>query len=134
MADPDLTALTHQQMPLTELLRLEMDVAGPDGVTARAEWREEYCTAAGVLHGGYLMALADSVGALCAFHNLTDGASTATIESKTNFFRPVRSGKVKFRATPVHVGRTVIVVQTDATDDQGKLITRTTQSQSVVPG
>ena len=134
MTDPDLTALTRRQMPLTELLGIEVDAAGPDGVTARGSWKEEYCTAGGVLHGGYLMALADSVGALCAFYKLTDGAGTSTIESKTNFFRPVRSGQVTIRATPVHVGRKVIVVQTDATDDQGNLVARTTQTQVVLSG
>jgi len=134
MSDPDLTALAHQQMPLTEMLGLEVDSAGPDEAIARGKWKQGYCTAAGALHGGYLMALADSVGALCAFYNLPEGAATSTIESKTNFFRAVRSGEVTFRATPVHVGRSVIVVQTDATDEEGKLVTRTTQTQAVLSG
>lgn len=133
MTDPDVTALTHQQMPFTEMLGVEVHAAGPSGVTARGRWKSGYCTAGGVLHGGYLMAVADSVGALCAFYNLPEGGTTSTIESKTNFFRPVRAGEVRFEATPVHVGRTVIVVQTDATDEEGRLVTRTTQTQAVLP-
>lgn len=132
MTDLDLTAMAHQQMPLTEMLGLDVDVAGPEEAIARGRWKQGYGTAGGALHGGYLMALADSVGALCAFYNLPEGAAMSTIESKTNFFRAVRSGEVTFRATPVHVGRSLIVVQTDATDEEGKLITRTTQTQAVL--
>ncbi len=78
------------------------------------------------------MALADSVGAMCAFFNLPDGATTSTIESKTNFFRPVTQGVIRLHATPVNVGRTVIVVQTDITSDDTKLVSRTTQTQVVI--
>ena len=79
------------------------------------------------------MALADSVGALCAFLNLADGATTSTIESKTNFLRPLTSGSVRFVATPIHTGRTLVVVQTDASNDEGKLVSRTMQTQAVLP-
>lgn len=130
----ELTAFAREQMPFTSLLGLEVDSAGPDEVTARGRWAPEHCTAGGVLHGGYLMGLADSTGAMCAFFNLPEGASTSTIESKTNFFRAVRSGEVTFRSIPVHVGRSVIVVQTDASDDQGKLVSRTIQTQAVLIG
>ena len=64
------------------------------------------------------MAQADSVGAMCAFLNLAEGATTSTIESKTNFIRPVTSGTITFSATPVHVGRSLVVEQADATDDE----------------
>lgn len=132
MSDTQLTAVAHSQMPLTALLGLEVDSGGADGVVATGEWRPEHCTAGGMIHGGYLMALADSVGAMCAFLNLPEGTTTSTIESKTNFIRPVRSGKVTFRSAPVHVGRSLIVVQTDATSDNGKLVSRTTQTQAVI--
>lgn len=85
------------------------------------------------MHGGYLMAVADSVGAVCAFLNLPEGATTSTIESKTNFFRPVTSGNIRLVSTPVHVGRTVVAVQTDVTDDSGKMVSRTMQTQAVIP-
>ncbi len=91
------------------------------------------CTAGGVLHGGALMSFADTLGAVCAFLNLPAGASTGTIESKTNFLRPVREGEVEGVARPVHVGRTTIVVQTEARDPTGTLVSLTTQTQAVLP-
>lgn len=133
MSDTKLTGFTHSQMPFTDLLGLKVLSGSPDAVTATGEWKPEHCTAGGMVHGGYLMALADSVGALCAFLNLPDGATTSTIESKTNFVRPVTSGTIRFDATPIHVGRSVIVIQTDATRDDGKLAARTTQTQTVSP-
>ncbi len=130
--DADLTALAHGSMPFTVGLGLTIRSGGPDGVVGTASWAEDRCTVGGALHGGYLMALADSVGALCAASNLPPGAGTSTIESKTNFFRGVTSGDVMVTATPVHVGRTTIVVQTDITREDGKLVTRSVQTQAVL--
>jgi len=79
------------------------------------------------------MPFADSIGAYCAALNLPAGAGTATIESKTNFFRAVREGFVEAISTPLHVGRTTIVVQTDLLDAQGKRVARVTQTQAVIP-
>ncbi len=81
------------------------------------------------------MALADSLGALCAFLNLPAGAAgTSTIESKTNFFRAVRGGQVIATARPLHVGRTIIVVQTDIRDAGGRRVAQATQTQAVLSG
>lgn len=132
--DAGLTALAHEQMPLTDLLGLEILTAESDGVVARCSWAAERCTANGVLHGGYLMAMADSVGAMLATFNLPAGAGTSTIESKTNFFRAVTEGELTITSSPVHVGKTTIVVQTDIIRSDGKLVTRTTQTQAVRPG
>ena len=74
------------------------------------------------MHGAALMTLADSLGAVAAFLNLPEGAMTSTIESKTNFFRGLRSGRAHATSTPLHVGRTTIVVQTDIRDDAGKRV------------
>lgn len=126
-----MTAMAHAQMPLTQLLGLEIESGAPNGVVATGQWKPEHCTAGGVLHGGYLMTLADSVGALCAFLNLPEGSTTSTVESKTNFIRAVTSGTVTFNATPIHVGRSLILVQTDATRDDGKLVARTSQTQTI---
>lgn len=134
MSDDGLTAMAHASMPFAATLGLEIVGGDASGVVGRAEWQAGNCTVGGALHGGYLMALADSVGALCAFFNLPEGAGTATIESKTNLFRPVSEGQVEVTATPVHVGRTVIVVQTDVTRADGKLASRTTQTQAVLAG
>ena len=128
-----LTALAHDQMPFTETLGIDVIDGSPARVRARGSWQPDRCTAASVLHGGYLMAVADSVGAMCAVLNLPHGAQTATIESKTNFLGAVTSGDVTVTAEPMHVGRTTIVVQTDVTDEADKLVTRTTQTQAIIP-
>ena len=126
--------MIREAMPLAALLGFEGVEGGPDGVTLRGAWAEERCTAAGVLHGGYLMALADSAAATLAFLNLPPGAATSTIEAKTNFLGAVREGSVTARAELVHKGRTTIVVQTDVTDDAGRLVSRTLQTQAVLQG
>jgi 1,4-dihydroxy-2-naphthoyl-CoA hydrolase len=105
----------------------------PDQVEARLVWREELCTAGGILHGGALMSLADAAGAYCAFLNLPEGSTgTATIESKTNFFRAVRDGHVVATSRPLHTGRTTIVVETDLRDAEGRHVARVTQTQAVL--
>jgi len=80
------------------------------------------------------MSFADSLGALCAFLNLPERATTATIESKTNFFRGVRGGTVEGVSRPLHVGRTTIVVQTDLFDGGGRRVAQVTQTQAVLEG
>ncbi len=132
MADDALTALAHDQMPFAAGLGLRIDRGTPDEVVGSADWRADRCTAGGMLHGGYLMALADTVGALCAFQHLPPGAITSTIESKTNFFRGVSDGEITVTSTPLHTGRTTIVVQTDITRGDGKHVLRTTQTQAVI--
>lgn len=132
LEDPDPTRSLRALMPMAETLAIEVSVATADIVAARAPWLSSHTTTGGAMHGGHLMALADSIAALCAFLNLPDGASTATIESKTNFMRPVTSGHVDIVATPIHTGRTTIVVQADITRGDGTLVTRTTQTQAVV--
>ena len=127
--------MAHEQMPFAKELDLEVVSARADAVRARAAWAVERCTTAGMLHGGFLMAAADSMGAVCTVLNLPpDAAGTATIESKTNFFRAVRGGRIWITTVPVHVGRTTIVVQTDVTDDNDKLVSRSTQTQAVIRG
>jgi uncharacterized protein (TIGR00369 family) len=130
--DEQLTALLHDQMPLTRQLGFVAVRGDRSQVIVEGEWAGERCTAGGVLHGGYLMALADSAGAACAALHLPAGASTSTIESKTNFVRAVRRGVVRATATPVHVGTTTIVVQTDVERADGRLVSRTTQTQAVI--
>jgi 1,4-dihydroxy-2-naphthoyl-CoA hydrolase len=123
----------REAMPFATSIGVEITSAAPEDVHGRLEWSPERCTADGVLHGGALMSLADALGAVCAFLNLPAGATTSTIESKTNFFRAVRDGSVEGVARPLHVGRTTIVVQTDLRDDQGRRVALTTQTQAVLP-
>jgi 1,4-dihydroxy-2-naphthoyl-CoA hydrolase len=119
-------------MPFARALGIEIDKAGPDEVTGRLAWAPDRCTAGGAMHGGALMTLADSIGAACAFLNLPAGASTTTLESKTNFFRGVRDGEVRGTARPLHTGRRFIVVQTDLYDDAGRRVAQVTQTQAVL--
>ena len=90
-------------MPFAERLGVTVEAAAKDEVRGALAWRDELCTAGGVLHGGAIMGFADTLGALCAYLNLPEGATTATIESKTNFFRGVRDGGVVGIARPRHV-------------------------------
>ena len=120
-------------MPFARETGVQLAAASPTEVRARLDWAAGRCTAGGVLHGGALMTLADAAGAVCAFLNLPAGATTSTIESKTNFFRAVRDGHVDAVTRPLHVGRTTIVVQTDLRDAEGRLVGQTTQTQAVVP-
>ncbi len=120
-------------MPLATALGVELTMASPEEVRGRLPWREDLCTLGGVLHGGALMTLADSLGAVCAFLNLPAGATgTSTIESKTNFFRAVRTGMVSAVSRPLHAGRTTIVVQTTLTRPDGELVAQTTQTQAML--
>jgi uncharacterized protein (TIGR00369 family) len=120
-------------MPFARQLGVDVTVAAADAVEGTLPWSEERCTTGGVLHGGALMAFADTLGAICAFLNLPAGASTTTIESKTNFMRGVTTGAVRGRCTPLHVGRKFIVVQTDVFDaTSGKRVVQTTQTQAVL--
>lgn len=119
-------------MPFAAGLGIALDVAAPDEVRGRMAWAPERCTVGGVLHGGALMALADSLGGVCAFLNLPEGAGTATISSATNMLRAVRGGEVLGLARPLHVGRSVIVVQTELRDGEDRLVAQVTQSQAVL--
>ena len=120
-------------MPFSVGLGVRLLAAAPGEVRGELPWAPERCTSGGLLHGGALMGLADSLGGVCAFLNLPEGAGTSTIESKTNFFRGVREGVVTATTRPVHVGRTTIVVQTESRDDRDKLVTLTLQTQAVLP-
>jgi len=120
------------QMPFAAALGVRIDQASNDEVRGRLDWTAERCTAGGVMHGGALMTLADSLGAICAYLNLPEGASTATIESKTNFFRGVREGHVDGVSRPLHVGRSSIVVQTELADAGGRPVAVVIQTQAVL--
>jgi uncharacterized protein (TIGR00369 family) len=119
-------------VPFIGTLGIEVLSASPEEVVGRLAWRAELCTAGGVLNGGALMSLADNTAGTCAFFNLPPGAGTATISSSTNFLRGVREGYVTATARPLRVGRSVIVVETELRDDDGRLAAHTTQAQAVI--
>jgi 1,4-dihydroxy-2-naphthoyl-CoA hydrolase len=117
---------------LVELLGIRFVEASPDRLVAELPYREELTTIGGSLHGGTLMAFADTVGAAATMLNLPPGASTTTVESKTNFFAAGRSGTVRAETTPLHRGRRTMVWQTRVTDDGGRLLSLTIQTQMVL--
>lgn len=119
-------------MPFAESVGARLVAASTGAVVGELDWAPERCTAGGVMHGGALMTLADSVGAVCAHLNLPEGAvGTATIESKTNLVGAVREGTAVATAHVVHAGRTTIVVQTEVRVGD-RLVALTTQTQTVL--
>lgn len=136
MSIPLDTQLTHNlraQMPLAQTMRVSALEANHERVVMTATWRPEFCGVGGVLHGGYLMSLADGGGATLAFLNLELGTTTTTVESKTNFFRPVTAGTVRATSTLLHRGRNTVVTQTETANESGALVARTTQTQLILP-
>jgi len=130
-----LAKLAARPLPFARLLGIEYTLAEKDRVAARMMVRDELCTAHAVLHGGAIMAFADTLGAAGTILNLPDGAWTTTIESKTNFVGPAAAGKpVLGEATPVHRGRRTQVWQTRITTEDGKLVALVTQTQMVLEG
>lgn len=120
-------------MPFAQTLGVELVVATPAEVRCRLPWQERLEGAGVGLHGGATMSLADAAGGICAALNLPDGATgTTTIESKTNFLRAIRSGTIEAVSQPLHKGRSVIVIETDLIDHDGRLAARVTQSQIVL--
>lgn len=121
-------------LPFARLLGLELITVTPDCVEAQLRVREELCTRPAVLHGGAVMALADTLGAIATVANLAEGATTTTIESKTNFFAAVPIGDTaKAACTPLHRGRTTMVWQTKITRSDGRVAALVIQTQLVMP-
>jgi 1,4-dihydroxy-2-naphthoyl-CoA hydrolase len=129
--DPELLN-QPMQGTLTTLLGLRIVEATPDRVVAELTIRDDLRTVGGALHGGTLMALADTVGAVGTVINLPPGATTSTLESKTNFFAAGRNGLVRAEATPLHKGKRTQVWQTRITDESGRLLSLTIQTQMVL--
>ena len=119
-------------VPFAVATGVELDRAEAAEVVGRLAWAPERCTAGGVLHGGALMTLADTVGAVCAFLNLPAGASTSTVSSSTSLMRSIRSGHAHAVARPLHIGRSFIVVSVDLSDDDGRRVAQVTQTQAVL--
>jgi uncharacterized protein (TIGR00369 family) len=127
------TQALHDLMPLARTLGLRVMASDVQEVRFRLEWSDALAGAGVGLHGGAIMALADSCGGVCAALNLpADATGTTTIESKTNFLRAVRAGHVDAVSRPLRVGRSVIVVETELMDAENRLVAKVTQSQIVL--
>ena len=122
-------------LPFAKLLGLELVTVTPERVEAVLQVREELCTRPAVLHGGAVMALADTLGAIATVANLAEGGTTTTIESKTNFFAAIPVGDTaRAECTPLHRGRTTMVWQTRVTRSDGRVAALVIQTQLVLPG
>ena len=113
-------------------LGIELVEVDKDRIVATLKVRPELMTISDVVHGGTLMAFADTIGAAGTVANLSAGQNTATIESKTNFFAACRSGTLRAESTPLHKGKRTHVWQTRITDEAGKLLSLTTQTQMIL--
>lgn len=126
------TKLIQQAMPFAERLGIEVLEHSKDLVRSRLAWHHSLTTLGESMHGGALMSLADATGAALAYFNIPQGAQgTTTIESHTSFLRPVSHGHATAAARPLHVGRRLIVVETEIADDRGRLAAKVTQTQAV---
>jgi 1,4-dihydroxy-2-naphthoyl-CoA hydrolase len=120
-------------MPFAKLMGVTIIEARAESVIAELFVREDLCTSNSILHGGAVMAFADSVGAVATFLNLPPGANTTTVESKTNFVAALRAGETaRAECSPVHIGRTTMVWQTRILRPNGKLCAIVTQTQMVL--
>jgi uncharacterized protein (TIGR00369 family) len=131
----DLAAAIQQRFKglMPDTLGIELAEVTPDKVRAHMTVRGDLCTTGGVLHGGAIMAFADTLGAVATFANLPEGGRTTTIESKTNFLGAAPAGaRVSGESIPIHKGRTTVVCQTTVRTAEGKLVALITQTQLVI--
>ena len=134
MTSESVSQFVADPLPFAQLLGLELVTVTPERVEALLRVREDLCTRPPVLHGGAVMALADTLGAIATVANLAEGATTTTIESKTNFFAAISVGDTaRAECTPLHRGRTTMVWQTRVTRSDGRLAALVTQTQLVIP-
>jgi uncharacterized protein (TIGR00369 family) len=129
----DLDRLQQSPLPFAILLGIRFTAAGKDRVTAEMHVRDDLCTRPEILHGGAIMAFADTLGAAATILNLPEGAGTTTIESKTNFLAPAPVGTtIRGETTPEHRGRRTMVWQTRITTEAGRPVALVTQTQLVL--
>lgn len=120
-------------LPFAKLLGIEILEASTEKVTAEMVVRDDLCTRPPVLHGGAIMSLGDTVGAVATMLNLPEGGGTTTIESKTNFLGPAANGAtVVAECTPIHRGKRTMVWQTRISTKEGRLVAVVTQTQLVL--
>ena len=128
-----LERINETKLPFADLLGINFVSASADRVVAEMTVRQELCTIPEVLHGGAVMAFADTLGAMGTIINLPQGAGTTTVESKTNFIAPAPVGmRIVGETTPVHRGRRTMIWQTRISTPEGRLVALVTQTQLVL--
>ena len=133
MTREELDRIAFDQPAFARLLGFRLISAEPDEVLAELSVTQDLSNRNGVMHGGAIMALADNIGGTATMINLPQGKTTTTLESKTNFLRPIRIGDTaRARCVPLHKGRTTMVWQTTITRGDGKTAAIVTQTQVVI--
>jgi 1,4-dihydroxy-2-naphthoyl-CoA hydrolase len=128
-----LERINETKLPFAELLGIEVVSASLEKIVAEMIVREDLCTVPAVLHGGAIMAFADTLGAMGTIVNLPQGVGTTTIESKTNFVASAPTGtRVIGEAIPIHRGRRTMIWQTRISTPEGRLLALVTQTQLVL--
>jgi uncharacterized protein (TIGR00369 family) len=128
-----LAKIKSEMLPFATLMGIEFTHAAPERVVGEMTVRDDLCTRPAVLHGGAIMAFADTLGATGTILNLPEGAGTTTVESKTNFIAAAPLGtRITGESTPVHRGRRTMVWQTRITTAEGRLVALVTQTQLVL--
>jgi uncharacterized protein (TIGR00369 family) len=126
-------AFNANNTPFARLIGVKMTLVTRDRIEAELEVTPEHCTIPATLHGGAIMAFADNLGGVGAYLNMPAGAVTSTVESKTNFLRPIPVGEKAFAVTtPLNVGRTLQVWKTEISRADGKLAAIVMQTQIVL--
>ena len=110
----DIETLQQRIAPLFPgLMGIEVVDAAADRVVARMVVRPELCTSGNILHGGAVMAFADTLGAIGTVLNLPADSRTTTTDSSTKFLAAAPVGStVTGECTAFHRGRTTMVWQT----------------------
>ncbi|MEO1242458.1 MAG: PaaI family thioesterase [Pseudomonadota bacterium] len=134
MTDTELTAAYNENnAPFAKLMGVVMTLVTKDRIEGEVQVTKDHCTIPDVMHGGAIMAFADNMGGIGAFVNMPQGAMTTTVESKTNFLRPIPIGQTaKAVATPINIGRQLHVWRTEIFRDDGKLAAVVTQTQIIM--
>lgn len=127
------SSISEKLPPFSQHLGIRIISATPDLVVAEMDVRPEFCTTPPTIHGGAVMAFADTLGAVATIINLREGQGTTTLESKTNFIAPAPAGDImRGETTPIHRGRRTQVWQTRITNGAGKVVAVVTQTQMVL--
>lgn len=127
-------AFNENNAPFAKMLGVKMTLVTKDRLEAELLVTPDHCTIPATMHGGAMMAFADNMGGCGAFLNMPEGMMTTTVESKTNFLRPVPAGQKAFAVTtPVHIGKTLQIWKTEITREDGKVAAIVTQTQMILP-
>jgi acyl-CoA thioesterase len=99
--------------PFAELVGFTLRIGrrGSGTATAAIDVRSELLNPNGVVHGGALFSMADTVMGAALHTTLAPGEFCATVEIKIHFLQPVTRGKIRCRTRLVHRGGRIAVLE-----------------------